>query len=185
LATAGAGAGRVSFASTALTLYLPLLSRDFFESRADRKDVTTLVRVVGLFALISIVSFALNVVSGPALHARLGGHPVRHAPGDVPPPAPAVAALLRAHAAGDIMSRINNDIGEIQRIAGRDRARLVRQRAVPRRHDRHADLARLAAVPGQRRDRADRGLGAGAVSRAGSRIGFACCASAAPTSAAS
>ena len=121
----------------------------------------------------------------PALHARVGGHPVRHAPGDVPPSAAAVAALLRAHAAG------RHHVAHQQRHRrdpadrGRDRAGLVRQRAVPRRHGRHADLARLAAVPGQRRDRAARRLGAGALPRAARGSDSACCASAAPTSAAS
>ena len=36
----------------------------------------------------------------PALHARVGGDPVRHAAGAVPAPAAAVAALLRPHPAG-------------------------------------------------------------------------------------
>jgi len=52
----------LSFASTALSLYLPLLSVDFFDRALIGKDVTTLVRVVLLFTLVSVLSFAANIL---------------------------------------------------------------------------------------------------------------------------
>jgi ATP-binding cassette subfamily B protein len=107
----------LSFASTALTLYLPLLSRDFFDRALIGKDVTTLIRVVLLFTLVSVLSFAANVVSGLRytrvsadilfdMRLEMYRHLQRLSP----------RFYVRTRM-GDIMSRINNDIGEIQRIA--------------------------------------------------------------------
>jgi ATP-binding cassette, subfamily B, bacterial len=107
----------LSFASTALSLYLPLLSRDFFDRALIGKDVATLVRVVLLFTLVSILSFAVNIVSGLRytrvsadilfdMRLEMYRHLQRLSP----------RFYVRTRM-GDIMSRINNDIGEIQRIA--------------------------------------------------------------------
>src|SRR6476659_9162294 len=54
----------LSLASTALSLYLPLLSRDFFDRALIGRDTTTLVRVAALFAFVTIASFIANIVSG-------------------------------------------------------------------------------------------------------------------------
>src|SRR5580765_7513226 len=48
----------LSFVSTALSLYLPLLSRDFFDHALIGKDTATLVRVAVLFSAVTIASFA-------------------------------------------------------------------------------------------------------------------------------
>ena len=107
----------LSVASTALSLYLPLLSRDFFDRALIGKDVTTLVRVVLLFTLVSVLSFAANIVSGLRytrvsadilfdMRLEMYRHLQRLSP----------RFYVRTRM-GDIMSRINNDIGEIQRIA--------------------------------------------------------------------
>jgi ATP-binding cassette subfamily B protein len=107
----------LSFASTALTLYLPLLSRDFFDRALIGKDVATLVRVVLLFTGVSALSFAANLVSGLRytrvsadilfdMRLEMYRHLQRLSP----------RFYVRTRM-GDIMSRINNDIGEIQRIA--------------------------------------------------------------------
>jgi ATP-binding cassette, subfamily B, bacterial len=107
----------LSFASTGLSLYLPLLSRDFFDRALIGKDVTTLVRVVGLFTLVSVLSFVINLISGLRytrvsadilfdMRLEMYRHLQRLSP----------RFYVRARM-GDIMSRINNDIGEIQRIA--------------------------------------------------------------------
>jgi len=107
----------LSLVSTAVSLYLPLLSRDIFDGALLGKDAARLVRIVGLFALISIVSFGLNVVSGLRytrvsadilFDMRLAMYRHLHRL------SPRFYARTRL---GDIMSRINNDIGEIQRIA--------------------------------------------------------------------
>ena len=107
----------LSFASTALSLYLPLLSRDFFDRALIGKDVATLIRVVLLFTLVSVVSFVVNIVSGLRytrvsadilfdMRLEMYRHLQRLSP----------RFYVRTRM-GDIMSRINNDIGEIQRIA--------------------------------------------------------------------
>ena len=107
----------LSLASTAVSLYLPLLSRDVFDGALLARDAGRLVRLVGLFALISIASFGLNVVSGLRytrvsadilFDMRLAMYRHLHRL------SPRFYARTRL---GDIMSRINNDIGEIQRIA--------------------------------------------------------------------
>ncbi len=107
----------LSALSTALSLYLPLLSRDFFDHALIGRDLGTLIRVGVLFALFSAASFVVNVVSGLRytrvsadilfdMRLQMYRHLQRLSP--------------RFHARtriGDVMSRINNDVGEIQRIA--------------------------------------------------------------------
>jgi len=107
----------LSFASTALSLYLPLLSRDFFDGALIGKDVATLTRVALLFAGVTLASFAANIVSGLRytrvsadilfdMRLEMYRHLQRLSP----------RFYVRTRL-GDIMSRINNDVGEIQRIA--------------------------------------------------------------------
>jgi ATP-binding cassette subfamily B protein len=107
----------LSALSTALSLYLPLLSRDFFDHALIGRDLRTLIRVGVLFAVFAAASFVVNVVSGLRytrvsadilfdMRLQMYRHLQRLSP--------------RFHARtriGDVMSRINNDVGEIQRIA--------------------------------------------------------------------
>ncbi|PYR02653.1 MAG: ABC transporter, partial [Acidobacteria bacterium] len=94
-----------------------LLSRDFFDRALIGRDLGTLVRVVSLFAAVSVASFVVNVVSGMRytrvsadilfdMRLELYRHLQRLSP----------RFYVRTRM-GDIMSRINNDVGEIQRIA--------------------------------------------------------------------
>ena len=107
----------LSLVSTALALYLPLLSRDFFDRALIGRDRATLVRVSSLFAVVTLLSFVVNVVSG-LRYTRVSADILfdmrldmyRH----LQRLSPRFYARTRL---GDIMSRINNDIGEIQRIA--------------------------------------------------------------------
>src|SRR3989440_12430407 len=107
----------LSALSTALSLYLPLLSRDFFDRALIGRDLGTLVRVVLLFAAVSVASFVVNVVSGMR-YTRVSADILfdmrlevyRH----LHRLSPRFYVLTRI---GAIMSRINNDVGEIQRIA--------------------------------------------------------------------
>ena len=107
----------LSALSTALSLYLPLLSREFFDRALIGRDLSTLIRVAVLFTGVAAASFAVNVTSGLRytrvsadilfdMRLQMYRHLQRLSP--------------RFHARtriGDVMSRINNDIGEIQRIA--------------------------------------------------------------------
>src|SRR5215472_2714132 len=107
----------LSVASTALSLYLPLLSRDFVDRALIGRDLSTLVRVVSIFAAVSIASFLVNIASG-LRYTRVSADILfdmrlemyRH----LQRLSPRFYARTRM---GDILSRINNDIGEIQRIA--------------------------------------------------------------------
>jgi ATP-binding cassette, subfamily B, bacterial len=107
----------ISVASTALTLYLPLLSRDFFDRALVARDAGYLMRVAAAFAGATALSFILNVISG-LRYTRVSAEILfdmrlamyRH----LQRLSPRFYARLRM---GDIISRINNDIGEIQRVA--------------------------------------------------------------------
>src|SRR4051812_41724202 len=107
----------LSLVSTALSLAMPYLSKDLVDRALLGRDFRALVRILAIFGGISLASFALNAVSGLRytrvsadilfdMRLALYTHLQRLSP------------RFYAHARlGDIMSRINNDIGEIQRIA--------------------------------------------------------------------
>ena len=107
----------LSALSTALSLYLPLLSRDFFDRALIGRDLSWLIRVAVLFTAVGAASLAVNVISG-LRYTRVSADILfdmrlqmyRH----LQRLSPRVHARTRI---GDVMSRINNDIGEIQRIA--------------------------------------------------------------------
>ena len=107
----------LSALSTALSLFLPLLSRDFFDGALVGRNPATLVRVLVLFTAASVASFFVNLVSG-LRYTRVSADILfdmrlemyRH----LQRLSPRFYARTRL---GDVMSRINNDIGEIQRIA--------------------------------------------------------------------
>src|SRR5258708_14054930 len=106
----------LSLVSTAVSLYLPLLSRDVFDHALLGHDARRLVQIVAMFAGISILTFGLNVVSGLrytrvsaeilfAMRLAMYRHLHRLSP-----------RFYARTRLGDIMSRINNAIGEIQRV---------------------------------------------------------------------
>jgi ATP-binding cassette, subfamily B, bacterial len=107
----------LSLGSTALALYLPYLTRDLVDRALLGRDVDALRRVVLLFVAAGVASFVINVVSGLRyteasarilfdMRLALYEHLQRLSP--------RYYARTRL---GDIVSRINNDIGEIQRVA--------------------------------------------------------------------
>ncbi len=107
----------ISFVSTAVSLYLPLLSRDFVDRALLGRDLASLQTIVLRFGAITLASFALNIISGMR-YTRVSAEILfdmrlemyRH----LQRLSPRFYAKTRI---GDIMSRINNDIGEIQRVA--------------------------------------------------------------------
>jgi ATP-binding cassette subfamily B protein len=115
----------LSALSTALSLYLPLLSRDFFDVALIGRNPAMLVRVLVLFSAASVASFGVNFVSGMR-YTRVSAEILfdmrlemyRH----LQRLSPRFYARTRL---GDVMSRINNDIGEIQRIAAETALALV------------------------------------------------------------
>lgn len=107
----------ISLVSTGLTLWLPYLTKSLVDDALIGRNFDALVRIVGLFAGIGAAGFVLNVASG-LLYTRVSAdilfdmrlelyeHLQRLSP--------RFYAVTRL---GEIVSRINNDIGEIQRIA--------------------------------------------------------------------
>ncbi len=107
----------ISLVSTGLTLWLPYLTKSLVDDALIGRNLDALFRIVGLFAGIGAAGFVLNVVSG-LLYTRVSAdilfdmrlelyeHLQRLSP--------KFYAVTRL---GEIVSRINNDIGEIQRIA--------------------------------------------------------------------
>ena len=107
----------LSLVSTGLALYLPYLTKDLVDRALLGRDLVALRRVVILFVAAGVASFAINVVSGLRyteasarilfdMRLALYQHLQRLSP--------RYYARTRL---GDIVSRINNDIGEIQRVA--------------------------------------------------------------------
>ena len=107
----------LSLVSTGLSLLLPYLVRALVDRALLGRDTAALVRIVLAFAALTLASFALNVVSGLRytrvsadilfdMRLALFRHLQRLSPrfyADMP--------------LGQIASRINSDIGEIQRVA--------------------------------------------------------------------
>jgi len=107
----------LSLISTVLSLYIPLLSRQLIDGALIGGNSRLLVRIIGQFAALTLGSFALNVVSGLVytrasaeilFEMRLGlfRQLQRLSPrfyADMP--------------VGQIATRLNADIGEIQRVA--------------------------------------------------------------------
>jgi ATP-binding cassette, subfamily B, bacterial len=103
--------------STALSLVLPLLTRDFFDRALIGRDPAALVRVSLLFFGVTVLSFILNIVSG-LRYTRVSADILFDMRLEMYRHLQRLSPRFYAHARlGDIMSRINNDIGEIQRIA--------------------------------------------------------------------
>ena len=107
----------LSFASTMLSLYLPLLSRDLVDDALLGRDAGALVRVVATFAGLTLLGFGLNIVSGLRytrisaeilfdMRVALYQHLQRLSP-----------RFYARTRLGDVVSRVNTDIGEIQRVA--------------------------------------------------------------------
>ncbi len=106
----------LSLTGTALSLYIPYLSKDLVDTALLGRDSAALTRIVAMFAGITALSFGINVVAGLRytrtsaeilfdMRLALYRHLQRLSP-----------RFYARTPVGDIMSRINNDIGEIQRI---------------------------------------------------------------------
>ena len=107
----------LSFCSTGLSLALPLLSRWLIDDAIGGRDTAVLRVIVLLFVASTVVGFGLNVWSGLRythvsadilfdMRLALYRHLQRLSP-----------RFYARTRFGDIMSRLNTDIGEIQRIA--------------------------------------------------------------------
>lgn len=106
----------LSLAGTGLNLVLPYLSKLLVDDALVGRDFGALLRIVGLFVGITAISFALNVLSGMRytkvsadilfdMRLDLYRHLQRLSP-----------RFYARTPLGDVVSRINGDIGEIQRV---------------------------------------------------------------------
>lgn len=107
----------ISLLSTVLSLVTPYLSKDLVDRALLGRDLAALQRIVFLFAALGLLSYALNVVSGLRytrvsaeilfdMRLSLYEHLQRLSP-----------RFYARTRMGDIVARINSDIGEIQRVA--------------------------------------------------------------------
>ena len=107
----------LSLASTALSLAVPYLSKDLVNRALLGRDWHALLVIMALFLAITLAGFVLNMVSG-LRYTRVSAEILfdmrlalyRHLQQLSP-------RFYAQTPMGEIMSRINNDIGEIQRIA--------------------------------------------------------------------
>ena len=107
----------ISLVSTATTLAVPYLSKDLIDTALIGRDLGALRRIVLWFAVLGVFSFILNVISG-LRYTRVSADilfDMRRAMYEhLQRLSPRFYARTRL---GDIIARINGDIGEIQRVA--------------------------------------------------------------------
>ena len=107
----------LSLASTGITLYLPYLSKTLVDDAFLARDGAALLRIVGIVVGLSRAGFVVTIASGLRytrgsadilfdMRSALYAHLQRLSP-----------RFYARTPLGDIVSRLNNDIGEIQRIA--------------------------------------------------------------------
>ena len=173
----------LSLLGTGLNLVLPYLSKLIVDDALVAGDLAALLRVIGLFVGITAVSYALNVLSGMRytrvsadilfdMRLDLYRHLQRLSP-----------RFYAGTPLGDVVARINGDIGEIQRVTSEAALAWFGQVVALVGHRRDARLPGLAPLPGQPRRPAARALDARRATANSSRIACGCCASGARTSA--
>jgi len=106
----------VSLLSTGLSLVLPFLSKVLVDDAILGRDLQLLIQIVGLFILIPLVSFGLNVFSGMR-YTRVSADILFDMRLDLYRHLQRLSPRYYARTPlGDIVTRINGDIGEIQRV---------------------------------------------------------------------
>ena len=112
-----AGVLLLSLLSTALALYVPLLSRDLVDRAILGHDLQTLLRIVGAFLGLTLAGFGLNVASG-LLYTRASAEALFAMRLDVYRHLQRLSPrFFAATRLGDVVSRLNNDVSEVQRVA--------------------------------------------------------------------
>jgi ATP-binding cassette, subfamily B, bacterial len=107
----------LSLASTALSLVLPYLSKILIDRALIGHDLTALYAIVGWFAASAAAGFALTAITG-LRYTRVSAEILfdmrlalyRHLQTLSP-------RFYARTALGDVLARVNNDVGEIQRVA--------------------------------------------------------------------
>jgi ATP-binding cassette subfamily B protein len=107
----------LSVVSTGVSLTLPYLSKALIDGALAQRDLGALYRTVGLFTLASLAGFALTAITG-LVYTRVSADVLfdmrltlyRHLQRLSP-------RFYAKTPLGDILARVNNDVGEVQRVA--------------------------------------------------------------------
>lgn len=106
----------ISLISTSISLWLPYLTKLLVDDALVARNATALRQIVILFLLSGAVGFVLSVVSGLS-YTRVSAAILFDMRRDLYAHLQRLSPRFYANARiGDIISRINNDIGEIQRV---------------------------------------------------------------------
>ena len=112
-----AGVLALSLFGTLLSLLMPLLSRDLVDRAILGRDAAELARVVLLFLALTLASFGLNTWSGLA-YTRASAEALFAMRLDVYRHLQRLSPRFYARTPlGDVVSRLNNDVAEVQRVA--------------------------------------------------------------------
>jgi ATP-binding cassette subfamily B protein len=107
----------LSLLGTVLALYVPLLSRDLVDRAILGRDLHSLWRVVAAFLGLTLAGFALNVGSG-LVYTRVSAEALFAMRLDVYRHLQRLSPrFFAATRLGDVVSRLNNDVSEVQRVA--------------------------------------------------------------------
>ena len=107
----------LSLIGTVLSLFIPYLSKLLVDVALLGRDVGALFRIVGAFVAITVLSFIMNVTSGMR-YTRVSADILFDMRRTLYEHLQTLSPRFYAQTSlGDIVSRINSDIGEIQRIA--------------------------------------------------------------------
>ena len=107
----------LSLIGTVLSLFIPYLSKLLVDLALLGRDVGALVRIVGAFVAITVLSFIMNVTSGMR-YTRVSADILFDMRRTLYEHLQTLSPRFYARTSlGEIVSRINSDIGEIQRIA--------------------------------------------------------------------
>jgi len=107
----------VSLVATALSLVQPLISKLLIDRALLKHDMRALVQIAGLMFVVTVLGFALNILSSYRyvtvsasmlfdMRLALFRHLQKLSP-----------RFYAQYRLGDLMSRLNNDIGEVQRVS--------------------------------------------------------------------
>jgi ATP-binding cassette subfamily B protein len=106
----------LSLVGTALGLYLPYLSKLLVDNAILARNFGALVAIVGLFVGVTALSFGVNVLAGMR-YTRISADILFDMRADLYRHLQRLSPRYYARTPlGDIVSRINGDIGEIQRV---------------------------------------------------------------------
>ncbi len=107
----------LSSLGTLLSLYLPYLSKDLVDNALIGGSRSALLRIVALFVGLTLASYLMNVVSG-LRYTRVSADVLFDMRADLYRHLQRLSPRFYARTPlGEIVSRINNDISEIQRVA--------------------------------------------------------------------